>query len=219
MSGEHPGGYPYADAARREMQALIPRAARCLLDVGCGTGVFGAELRAARADVEVWGIDPADTVVATARANLDGFVHGLYPDAVLGDAALATRQFDCITFNDSLEHFVDPWDVLRQSKRLLSPGGTIVASIPNVRNYAVLRKLAVNGQWEYRETGILDRTHLRFFTRQSAIAMFADCGFVVTETHGLNVANHGRAVRALALLGSRTDEFRAMQFAYVARHA
>ena len=202
--------YPYRDAARRDVQALVPLAARSLLDVGCGTGMFGRDLLAARPGIEVWGIDPEPSVNETATTNLSHFVNGFFP------ADLPNRRFDCLTFNDALEHFVDPWDILRRSHDLLTEGATVIASIPNVRNYGVVRKLVMNGEWEYRDTGILDRTHLRFFTRKSAEAMFRSCGYRLSSVTPLNVAKDGRTVRALALLGKRTVEFRALQFAYVA---
>lgn len=206
--------YPYRDAARADVQKLIPAGVRSLLDVGCGTGLFGRELRSLRPEVEVWGIDPQPSVVAAATANLSAFVSGFFPNDLT--AAQGDQRFDCVTFNDSLEHFAEPWDVLRQTRDLLSDTGVVVASIPNVRNYGVVRRLLINGEWEYRDTGILDRTHLRFFTRRSAIEMFESCGYRVSNTVALNVAGNGRAVRALAVLGRRSVEFRALQFGYVA---
>jgi 2-polyprenyl-3-methyl-5-hydroxy-6-metoxy-1,4-benzoquinol methylase len=213
MNDSEPG-YPYRDAARADVQRLVPAGVKSLLDVGCGTGLFGRDLLATRPEIEVWGIDPQPTVAATATGHLTRFVSGYFPDDLL--TSDAQQRFDCITFNDSLEHFADPWQVLRQTRELLSEGGVVVASIPNVRNYGVIRRLVCNGEWEYKDTGIMDRTHLRFFTRKSATEMFAACGFRVSETVALNVANNGRAVRALAIFGRRSVEFRALQFAYVA---
>lgn len=206
--------YRYGNAARLDIQGLVPNDARAVLDVGCGTGVFGRDLLAARPNLEMWGIDPEPAVASLAEQNLSRFVCGFFP-ADLTQASERPR-FDCVTFNDSLEHFVDPWDVLTRTRDVLSPTGVVIASIPNIRNYAVLRRLVLNGEWEYRDTGILDRTHLRFFTRSSAQALFVSSGYRVAKVIPLNVASGGRAVRALALFGKRTVEFRALQFAYVA---
>lgn len=79
---------------------------------------------------------------------------------------------------DVLEHLADPWETLRQVRRVLAPGGTVVASIPNVRHWQVVRDL-LEGRWEYAEAGILDRTHRWFFTRRSLARLFEETGFTV----------------------------------------
>jgi trans-aconitate methyltransferase len=182
-----------------------------LLDVGCGFGGFGAALKAERPDLRVWGIDSAAEVVTRATEGLDHFVLGSFPDDV------PDQTFDCITFNNSLEHLADPWHGLRVAKERLNSGGTIVVALPNVRQYSIIRMLAFEGKWEYREQGIMDRTHLRFFTRRSALVLFDECGFHVEHTEPLYFDGTSRASRGLALLGRRAMEFRAREYAFVAR--
>jgi SAM-dependent methyltransferase len=201
--------YRYGDDPRRDVQPFVPGTARSLLDVGCGRGLFGAELLASRPELEVWGIDAAPAVGDDAGSRLSTFVLGLYPDD------LPDRKFDCITFNDSLEHMIDPWEVLRSTAARLNHGGTLLVSLPNIRNYGIIRRLLVNGEWEYKDGGILDRTHLRFFTRRSAIRMFSDCGYTTEQAVALNVSTRGPASVVLRLLGSLTDEFRARQYLFV----
>jgi 2-polyprenyl-3-methyl-5-hydroxy-6-metoxy-1,4-benzoquinol methylase len=89
-------------------------------------------------------------------------------------------SFDCIIFADVLEHLVDPWRTLREAAELLSDDGVVVASVPNVQNLAVLWRLA-RGRWDYRERGILDRGHLRFFTLKTLCDLFAQAGLEVTR--------------------------------------
>lgn len=85
------------------------------------------------------------------------------------------RYFDCVTFADVMEHLTDPWAVLDRAKTWLRDGGCVIASILNVQHWSTLTGL-LRGQWEYRESGLMDRTHLRFFTRRSIIQAFAAAG-------------------------------------------
>ena len=83
-------------------------------------------------------------------------------------------------FADVLEHLVDPWRVLREAVAVLADNGVIVASIPNVQNIDVVRRL-LRGRWDYRERGILDFGHLRFFTLSSIRTLFAQAGLTVVH--------------------------------------
>lgn len=175
-----PPAYPFSE--RREMLAFVPPAARSVLDVGCGPGGFGQSLRQDDPSRELWAVEVDEAVAAGAARFYDRVVVGTFPDALAG----AGKKFDCVVFNDVLEHTVDPWAVLRSTVALLAPGGVVVASIPNVRNVSVVLDLVVRGNWTYRDIGILDRTHLRFFTSRSIRALFADSGFAVETMRGIN---------------------------------
>ena len=89
--------------------------------------------------------------------------------------------FDCILCLDVLEHLQDPWRVLRKLTGWLRPNGTVVASIPNVRYKSVVMDLAFRGKFDYQNAGILDRTHLRFFTRSSAVSLLQSVGLAVVK--------------------------------------
>lgn len=203
--------YLYQDSPRPDIQALVPALVTSVLDVGCGSGAFGAGLKALRPGLEVWGIDPEPTIAPIATERLDQFISGGYPN----DAP--TRLFDCVTFCDALEHFQDPWQVLQATASLLNDKGFVVASVPNVRYYTVVRRLAVSGLFTYTDAGILDRTHLRFFTRRSLEALFRECGYVVESvTPGFH-ARPGRMIRMMRIFGNLSVEFRATHFTIVAR--
>ena len=88
---------------------------------------------------------------------------------------------------DVLEHVVNPWDILVRLKPFLASNAQVVASIPNVRNALLVAALAVNGRWQYRERGLLDITHLRFFTLQEIARMFDETGYRV-ERHTANLS-------------------------------
>jgi len=129
MRRETTNRHQYADTDRAEMASLIPPGAARLLDVGCSWGGFGAYLSRVRPNIEVTGIDPSIEASATARERLHTVYVGSFPDVLPDDVGL----FDCISFNDTLEHFVDPWEILDSCKSILGPSGRIVASIPNIR--------------------------------------------------------------------------------------
>jgi 2-polyprenyl-3-methyl-5-hydroxy-6-metoxy-1,4-benzoquinol methylase len=148
-----------------------------ILDVGCGEGHFAARVSAA--GNRVVGIDQlpeaerVDALDQYVSADLD---RGL---AAAG-AALGERKFDLIMLHDVLEHLRDPELMLRDCRELLKPHGIVAVSVPNVANITV-RLALLFGQFEYRPRGILDRTHLRFFTRKSAHRLLEECGYEVIE--------------------------------------
>ena len=201
----------YQDSERPEAAAAIPDGVHRLLDVGCWKGAFGAGLKRLRPDIEVWGIEPNAEVAEVAKTRLDRVVVGEFPPA----EPLGT--FDCVTFLDVLEHFQQPWDVLTDTRDLIAEGGSVVAAIPNVRHYTVVTDLLRRGRWTYRDDGILDRTHLRFFTRASMIELFQDSGYDIESIQPANMASSGRANRVLRMAGKRGDEFHAMHYVLLAR--
>jgi 2-polyprenyl-3-methyl-5-hydroxy-6-metoxy-1,4-benzoquinol methylase len=197
------------DDDRYEMLPYVPAGARRVLDVGCDSGRFANHLRERDKCVEVWGIDPGPHPPGIADPYVCR-ITGQFPADAPMDVA-----FDCIVFNDVLEHMIDPWSALESARGMLSTDGTVVASIPNVRNIQVLRTLAVNGRWRYTDTGILDRTHLRFFTRDSIVTMFDDAGFEILALDPINPNTRGRWAATNRLLRGRLDDLLALQFAVV----
>lgn len=173
----------YYAQTRHEMIDFIPgdNTGR-VLDVGCGQGMF-ATLVKERFDSEVWGVEPVEDQARVAQNALDKVLLGGLDD-VYDD--LPKNYFDCIVFNDVLEHMVDPCVALKNAKSLLDERGVIVCSIPNVRYFPVLFELLVRRDWRYRDSGVLDRTHLRFFTKKSIRLMFEGQGYVEKRISGIN---------------------------------
>lgn len=186
------GAAKYGTSSRPEVHDLIPQQAVRILDVGCNDGGFGHWLMRGRPDREVWGIEPVAEQANRARSAFNGeVIIGEFPEAmqhIPGD-------FDCIAFNHVLEHLVDPWAGLDHACKRLAPGGCVIAVIPNVRYFTVLGDLAFRGQWEYRETGLLDRTHLRFFTRRSIPSLFRGSGLRVETLVPVNLVGAVRYPR------------------------
>jgi 2-polyprenyl-3-methyl-5-hydroxy-6-metoxy-1,4-benzoquinol methylase len=163
-------GY-YANT-RPEVLALVPASARFVVDVGCGAGRLGQALKAARPGIQVRGVEPVASQADLARRVLDDVFLGSAEDPLPAH----WPQPDCVIFADVLEHLVDPWSLVKRYRDVLRPGGACVASIPNVTNREVLIGL-LKHRWDYAPYGLLDRTHLRFFTRETAVELFENAGF------------------------------------------
>jgi SAM-dependent methyltransferase len=163
----------YFEFARPELRALVPPSARRVLDVGCGAGGLGAALKAERA-CEVVGLEAFPEAVARAGERLDA-VLAVDLDA-LEALPPAAGSFDAMIFGDVLEHLRDPKRVLTALLPALAEDGALVFSIPNVRHWSVVCPLLVNDAWEYTDAGLLDRTHIHFFTLRQFLALLADLG-------------------------------------------
>ncbi|MBK8750325.1 MAG: class I SAM-dependent methyltransferase [Candidatus Competibacteraceae bacterium] len=160
--------------SRPDIEQLIAPDVRCVLDVGCSTGTVGGAIKI-RTGARVFGIELSEDMAAKAYTQIDQIFVG---DAtqILTNGLLDNHRFDTIIFADILEHLVDPWTALKAAVKYLDSNGSIVASIPNVRHIDTLYNLIVNGYWPYRERGIHDRTHLRFFTKKNILDLFEKAG-------------------------------------------
>jgi 2-polyprenyl-3-methyl-5-hydroxy-6-metoxy-1,4-benzoquinol methylase len=192
------------------MVGFVPRGVERVLDVGCGDGLFASRLKEREPGIEIIGIDP----VCGTDVPFNERITGRYPeDLPPGD------RFDCVVFNDVLEHNLDPGTILRKTIRLLRPRSTVIASIPNVRHFGVVYPLVGRGRFDYRDKGILDRTHVRFFTRATMRELFEENGYVVTEQAPINVIVKGKRGLLNRISGQRLMEFVAQQYVIVARLA
>ena len=171
------------NASHTQMYEFVVDAARPpharVLEVGCATGFFGEVLK--ERGYEVWGVEISSEQAAEAERRLDRVYRGDIESFLRSDEARRVR-FDVILFGDVLEHLDRPLDTLASCAAILAPEGAIVASVPNVAHLAV-RLMLLEGRWEYAPFGILDDTHLRFFTRRSVIDLFTRAGYVV---HGMD---------------------------------
>jgi 2-polyprenyl-3-methyl-5-hydroxy-6-metoxy-1,4-benzoquinol methylase len=200
------GDLLYHSRVRRDMFPLIPPGRRAL-DVGGGYGATVAALRD-EGFFDYTGV--IDKVPAATPLAYDFHYSGDVEDPdllrLVGDKE---GPFDTILCLDTLEHLVDPWSLICRLTTLLAPGGAIVASIPNVRHYSVSVPLLFLGRWHYQDTEILDRTHLRFFVRSTAIELMESSGLIVDAVAAIprqrirdklaRVASFGLADSILAL--------------------
>lgn len=204
----------YFEHARPELRALVPAEARRVLDVGCGGGALGGALRAERG-IEVCGVELFAEAAARAAELLDRVV---VADLRSYDGAdFAPGSFDAVICGDVLEHLHDPHRLVRVLRGLLTPGGTLVCSIPNVKHWSVLYPLLVQDRWRYEDAGLLDRTHVHFFTLEEIGELLQATGFTPVSV-GANVIALPPELEALvdvaARLGAEREETRQRLGAY-----
>ena len=192
---------PAHDHANPELLALIPADARRVVDVGCMHGQLARALRARRPDTHVTGIDIDAQYAAVAARHCDAAYPG---DIERFDEAQFARLLpsDCWVFGDCLEHLRDPWALLRRIRGHAQDGDSVVACVPNAQHWSVQWRL-VSGNFRYEDSGLMDRTHIRWFTRVTLLEMFAQTGWRVVQglTRQLNTPEQERylqAVRAFA---------------------
>jgi 2-polyprenyl-3-methyl-5-hydroxy-6-metoxy-1,4-benzoquinol methylase len=150
-----------------------------ILDVGCGYATTSQRLR--QLGNRVTGVESSPEAVSKAGERLDEVIAADLRRHEEVASRLQGRQFDAIIFADVLEHMDWPAPVLRSFLPYLAPGGTVIVSLPNVGNWSSRLGLLA-GRFEYTDTGVLDRTHLRFFTKKSARRLIEDAGLQITRT-------------------------------------
>ena len=167
----------YYSHERPELVRQVPVGpGHVVLDLGCGVCAVSSSLKSSGRAEEVWGVEVVPEVAERARRNADldkvlaGDIEKLVDD-------LPRAHFTHIIAGDVLEHLVDPWAVLGRLRLLLRPGGRFICSLPNIRNLSFIAKLLLAGSFEYRDSGVMDRTHLRFFARKDVLEMFRGAGF------------------------------------------
>ncbi len=171
-------GTEYGESPRRDMLKYLTNEPRFILDVGCGVGAFGAELLKYN-QREVWGVELNENRALKAKEKLTRVFCGDINEVM---NELPDRYFDCIIFNDILEHLVYPEAVLYKINNKLSENGIVVVSIPNLRHFKILFMILWEMEFKYVDKGIMDKTHLRFFTEKSAIRLFEETGYTICHS-------------------------------------
>jgi SAM-dependent methyltransferase len=179
-AGAYVHRYGAMDASpRTDLVSKLPPGAARILDVGCSQGATAGALRAAGVR-EIVGVEPDPGDAAIAARAYDRVVCGRLEDVV----ERWDRAFDAVLFGDVLEHLEDPSDALVRVRPWLAPEGRVVASVPNVANWAVIGGL-LDGRFDYVPYSALSGTHLRFFTRRTATDLFEACGYAVESIEGI----------------------------------
>jgi 2-polyprenyl-3-methyl-5-hydroxy-6-metoxy-1,4-benzoquinol methylase len=202
----------YHDDVRDDVASYIPRTRGTLLDVGGGTGATAAYLKRRGIASRVGVIDQVAS--SRAAAGLDFHRSGDLEDSEFLTSVLAEEgPFEVILCLDILEHLVDPWSTVAALHRALAPGGHIVASIPNVRHWRVSAGLFLGNRWRLTDAGILDRTHLRFFVKDTAIELMTHTGLVLELVATPPRMRHPRVARLLHVVGrGRLDSLVAVDY-------
>lgn len=207
----------YYAHSRAEMMAFLPPRIERLLDIGCGAGATTSAIRAAHPVVWAGGVE---YVASQAERVVPGTFERLWvidAEREPFEAEIEPASLDAILCFDVLEHMVDPWSFVKRVSPLLKPGGRLVISIPNIRNWKFIRALLFKGDFHYKDAGLLDRTHLRFFVSDTA-AELATCGGLKLVSIG-NVKpwplSHSKGILS-RLTAGKLDDLMIKQFAVVA---
>ncbi len=185
----------YYQSTRADMLQFIPTGARRTLELGCGEGNFSALLKD-RLNAETWAVEINEECARNAATKLYKVIND---DAYNCLGELPEEYFDCIICFDFLEHLVDPYSLLTLLKTKSVKDGVFITSIPNIRYYRVFMDFVLHGNWDYKEQGVLDKTHLRFFTYKSIIKMFEELEFEILLTKGIH-STRSRTCKLIQLL-------------------
>jgi 2-polyprenyl-3-methyl-5-hydroxy-6-metoxy-1,4-benzoquinol methylase len=170
----------YHDSARTQLFSLFQHAPRRMLDIGCGNGATGAAVKEIHIAAHVIGIEINRAAAEVARTRIDQVIQGKFEDVDFRKAGIEPGSIDTVVLADVLEHMYNPWGALIALRPYLSQDAQVIASIPNIRNLVVLGELAA-GNWRYEEWGLLDITHIRFFTLKEIRRLFEETGYSITE--------------------------------------
>jgi 2-polyprenyl-3-methyl-5-hydroxy-6-metoxy-1,4-benzoquinol methylase len=196
----------YYSNRRPDLVAMLPRPLGRVLDVGCGSGEVGRQLREEGAS-ELIGIELDPAAADDARKAYETVVTGSVEQAL----AEIEGPFDTIVAYDVLEHLVDPWSVLGELRGLAAPGGRLQVSVPNARHLSLVWDLVLKGTFGYTETGgHRDDTHLRWFTRRDIVAAIEGSGWQVQSTAHSPLSAPRRLLERLTF--GRSSEFLVLQW-------
>jgi len=168
---------PAHDTHNAELLALVPVDARRIVEVGCSSGALAREYKKINPACHYTGVEIVPQYAEMARRHCDS--------VVLNDIETVDDEFfldrfscDCWIFGDSLEHLRDPWRLLARIRESIPRDGSVVACIPNAQHWSIQARLS-RGDFRYEESGLLDRTHLRWFTRKTMVEMFSSANFKI----------------------------------------
>ncbi len=166
------------NSSLKKMLSLIGNNKR-VIDFGCATGYFSRLLT--NRGCEVIGVEVNSKAAKVAENYCDEVIVADLDFVSLSDILsekISKEKFDIAVFGDILEHLRNPWKVLEETRNILKPQGYVLASIPNIAHGAI-RLALLTGNFEYKPLGILDNTHLRFFTRETVEKLFEDSGYFI----------------------------------------
>ena len=194
------------------IRTYLPKPVGAVLDIGCGRGGAGEELRAAGA-TRIVGIELVEAEARHAAERYDRVLTGSAETLV----DTLDERFDTVLCYDVLEHLVDPWHVLRRARALINDGGHIHVSLPNVQYVGLARDIWLRGTFGYTDAGHRDRTHLRWFTRRDIEQALRDTGWEPVGAGHMPL--EGRRGRLNRLLGGKLTPYLIEQWMVLARPA
>lgn len=176
----------YHLAGRGDLVSLYTNNPRVALDIGCAGGATAALIKQRFPQSRVWGVEMNRTAAAYAKEKIDRVLVGKFEDFDLEAEGIAKGTLDAVLLADVLEHMYNPWDVMVRLRPYMSPTGQLVLSIPNVRNLMLIDDLS-KGNWTYAGMGLLDITHIRFFTQREILKFCSETGYrIVTMRNSID---------------------------------
>jgi len=175
-----PGHY-FAGARVDFVEDLPDSSDAAILEIGCGSGGTGHLAIVSGKCARYCGVELNEQAAFAAAQQLHEVIYG---DVETLELPWAPEQFDVLIMSEVLEHLVDPWSILRKLHPLLKPGALVLAGSPNVSHYRVILML-LRGDWQLADSGLMDRTHLRWFTPRTYSRLFEETGYKVLSTEGL----------------------------------
>jgi 2-polyprenyl-3-methyl-5-hydroxy-6-metoxy-1,4-benzoquinol methylase len=166
----------YFENIRSDIISLVDKGENKILEIGCGTGNTGLELKQQGKAVEIVGVDIVPEVLEIAKSKIDKTICA---DIETLKLPFSNEYFDYILLGDVLEHLKNPWQVLLCLTQFIKKRGFIIASIPNIRYWKVIMNLVFKGEWKYSSDGVLDNTHLRFFAKKSMLELISSANLKV----------------------------------------
>jgi SAM-dependent methyltransferase len=162
-----------------DLLRFIPANAQRIIEIGCSSGALAREFKKIVPACDYLGVEIDPAYAALARRYCDST---LVLDIEQADDDFWQSQAarDCWVFGDVLEHLKDPWAALRKIRAVIPAHGVVVVCVPNVQHWSIQARLAI-GSFDYQAEGLMDKTHLRWFTRTTLIKMFDEAGFKVTD--------------------------------------
>ncbi len=171
----------YYEGVNVDVLSMLPKEARTVVEIGCGAGRLTEVYRAINPTVRYLGVEISTEAAQQAATQMDDMIIGNIEDTDVFselEDILGGSEIDVLVFSDVLEHLLNPWDILAKFRQIMSPDGYCVACIPNISNWTILAGL-IHGEWNYADYGLLDKTHLRFFTKKTMIELFEQAGWQI----------------------------------------
>jgi SAM-dependent methyltransferase len=193
---------PVHDDHNPDLLKLMPTGARFVIEVGCSSGALAREYRKLNKQCRYVGVEISPKYAKLARRYCDA-VFDIDIECAGGELFDDAATCDCWIFGDSLEHLRDPWSLLGRIRQVIPSGGCVVACIPNAQHWSMQVRLSY-GNLRYEDSGLLDRTHLRWFTRSTILEMFRDTGFRI-EGGIPRVFDEPNRDRFLPLIGAMAE--------------
>ena len=178
-------GNDYYSNINIDLLDRIPLTAQRVLEIGCGTGQLGRAFKLRQPMVKYFGVELQEEAAAQADVILDGLLCCNIEKDIFAPKKLCA-SYDTLVFGDVLEHLENPWRVLADLRLQVDPDGVCVACIPNVSHWSLIEQL-LKGRFDYSDHGLLDRTHIRFFTLETAVEMFQAAGWNVVDVSPRNL--------------------------------